>query len=115
MSMKKWVLIGLTLAVAVLIIAAIFYFTTTPGKIDQSQNRVKPVALNITPDAQKLQSTLDVADMHADSSVVEARPAGAVGSGAHRPAASDRRALRAPGLLVGDQIAQGTELRLQRR
>ena len=65
--MKKWVLVGLTLVIAALVMGAIFYFTTTPGKIDRSLNRVKPVALNITPDAQKLQSTLDVADMHADS------------------------------------------------
>jgi membrane dipeptidase len=67
MSMKKWVLIGLTLAVAALIIAAVGFFTTTPGMIDRSQNRVVPVPLGITPDALKLQSTLDVADMHADS------------------------------------------------
>src|ERR1700719_4881488 len=67
MSMKKWVLIGLTLAVAALIIAAVGYFTTTPGKIDRSQNKVVPVALNITSAAQALQATLDVADMHADS------------------------------------------------
>ena len=65
--MKKWVLIGLTLAVAALIIAAVGYFTTTPGKIDRSQNKVVPVALNITSAAQALQATLDVADMHADS------------------------------------------------
>src|ERR1700722_11662632 len=67
MSMKKWVLIGPTLAVAALIIAAVGYFTTTPGKIDRSQNKVVPVALNITSAAQALQATLDVADMHADS------------------------------------------------
>jgi membrane dipeptidase len=67
MSMKKWVLIGLTLAVAALIIAAVGYFTTTPSKIDRSQNKVVPVALNITSAAQALQASLDVADMHADS------------------------------------------------
>jgi microsomal dipeptidase-like Zn-dependent dipeptidase len=52
---------------AALIIAAVGYFTTTPGKIDRSQNKVVPVALNFTPAAEALQSTLDVADMHADS------------------------------------------------
>ena len=65
--MKKWVLIGLTLAVAALIIVAVGYFMTTPGKIDRSQNKVVPVALNITSAAQALQASLDVADMHADS------------------------------------------------
>lgn len=65
--MKKWVLIGLALVISASVVAGIFYFTTTPGKIDRSQNKVVPVALNIMPAAQALQATLDVADMHADS------------------------------------------------
>jgi membrane dipeptidase len=65
--MKKWVLMGLTLAVVALVIAVTGFFATTPGKIDRAQNRVKPIPLDITPAAQALQSTLDVADMHADS------------------------------------------------
>jgi membrane dipeptidase len=64
---KKWVLMGVGLVIAALIIAAIGYFTITPVKIDRAQNRVVPVPLGITPAAQALQSTLDVADMHADS------------------------------------------------
>jgi membrane dipeptidase len=64
---KKWILIGLALVVSASVVAGIVYFTTTPGKIDRSQNKVMPVALNITPAAQALQATLDVADMHADS------------------------------------------------
>jgi membrane dipeptidase len=64
---KKWVLIGLALVMSASVVAGIFYFTTTPGKIDRSQNKVVPVALNIMPAAQALQATLDVADMHADS------------------------------------------------
>lgn len=65
--MKKWVLIGLALVISASVVAGIFYFKTTPGKIDRSQNKVVPVALNIMPAAQALQATLDVADMHADS------------------------------------------------
>jgi membrane dipeptidase len=65
--LKKWVLIGLALVISASVVAGIFYFTTTPGKIDRSQNKVVPVALNIVPAAQALQATLDVADMHADS------------------------------------------------
>jgi membrane dipeptidase len=65
--LKKWVLIGLALVVAVLIVAGVRFFATTPGKIDRSQNKIEPVPLSITPAAQALQSTLDVADMHADS------------------------------------------------
>jgi membrane dipeptidase len=65
--LKKWVLIGLALLVAVLIVAGVRFFATTPGKIDWSQNKIEPVPLSITPAAQALQSTLDVADMHADS------------------------------------------------
>ena len=65
--MKKWLLIGLAVVVAALIITVAGFFAITPGKIEQSQNRVVPVALGITPAAQKLQATLDVADLHADS------------------------------------------------
>jgi membrane dipeptidase len=64
---KKWLLIGLAVAAAALIIAAAGFFAIIPGKIEQSQNRVVPVPLGITPAAQALQATLDVADMHADS------------------------------------------------
>jgi membrane dipeptidase len=64
---KKWVLIGLALVMSASVVAGIFYSKTTPGKIDRSQNKVVPVALNIMPAAQALQATLDVADMHADS------------------------------------------------
>jgi len=60
---KRWILIGLALVVSASVVAGIFYFTTTPGKIDRSQNKVVPVALNITPAAQALQATLDVADI----------------------------------------------------
>jgi membrane dipeptidase len=65
--LKKWVLIGLALLVAVLIVAGVRFFATTPETIDRSQNKIEPVPLSITPAAQALQSTLDVADMHADS------------------------------------------------
>jgi microsomal dipeptidase-like Zn-dependent dipeptidase len=65
--MKKWISIGLALVALALIIAATGFFATAPGKIDRSQNKVVPVLLDITPAAQTLQATLDVADMHADS------------------------------------------------
>jgi hypothetical protein len=60
--LEEWVLIGLAL-----VVAGVRFFATTPGKIDRSQNKIEPVPLSITPAAQALQSTLDVADMHADS------------------------------------------------
>jgi microsomal dipeptidase-like Zn-dependent dipeptidase len=50
-----------------LIVVAIGFFAITPGKIERAQNKVVPVPLGITPAALKLQATLDVADMHADS------------------------------------------------
>jgi membrane dipeptidase len=65
--LKKWILIGLALVALVSVIAAARFFAIIPGYIDRSQNKVVPVALNITPAAQDLQATLDVADMHADS------------------------------------------------
>jgi membrane dipeptidase len=65
--LKKWISIGLALVALALIIVAAGFFAITPGKIDRSQNKVVPVHLGITPAAQALQTTLDVADMHADS------------------------------------------------
>jgi membrane dipeptidase len=65
--MKKWVWIGLAVLATCLIIAAVRYFAITPGGIDRARNRIVPVPLGITPAAQALQATLDVADMHADS------------------------------------------------
>lgn len=65
--MKKWISIGLALVALALIIVATGFFAIAPGKIDRSQNKVVPVLLDITPAAQTLQATLDVADMHADS------------------------------------------------
>ena len=65
--MKKWISIGLALVALALIIVVFRFFAITPGKIDRSQNKVVPVRLNITPAAQTLHATLDVADMHADS------------------------------------------------
>ncbi len=65
--MKKWISIGLALVVIALIIVATRFFAITPGRIDRSQNKVVSVLLRITPAAQTLQATLDVADMHADS------------------------------------------------
>jgi membrane dipeptidase len=56
--LKKWVLIGLALLVAVLIVAGVRFFATTPGKIDRSQNKIEPIPLSITPAAQALQSTM---------------------------------------------------------
>lgn len=65
--MKRWLSIGLALVAAVLIGAAVRFFVITPEQIDRAQNRVKRIPLDITPAAQALQATLDVADMHADS------------------------------------------------
>jgi microsomal dipeptidase-like Zn-dependent dipeptidase len=64
---KKWLSIGLAVVVAVPILAAIGFFVAAPRRIEQSQNRVTPVPLGITPAALELQSSLDVADLHADS------------------------------------------------
>jgi membrane dipeptidase len=67
MSMRKWIWTGLAVFAAVLIVVALGFFTLAPEKIDRAQNKVQPVALDITPAAQALQASLDVADMHADS------------------------------------------------
>lgn len=61
--MRKWILGGLGL----IVVAAIAFFVLAPGIVENAQNKVQPVALNISPRALALQKTLDVADMHADS------------------------------------------------
>lgn len=65
--MRKWLLIGLAVVAAVIVAGGATVFAVMPERIDRAQNRVQRVALDITPAAQALQATLDVADMHADS------------------------------------------------
>lgn len=65
--MKKRILTGLAVIVAVVAIGATYVFMTAPARIERGLNRVVAIPLHITPDAQALQKTLDVADMHADS------------------------------------------------
>ena len=61
--MRKW-LLGI---LAFLILAAIAFFIAAPGYVENSMNKVEPVALKITPRAQALHATLQIADMHADT------------------------------------------------
>jgi len=65
--MKTWISLALAVVAGIAIALAVRFFITTPALIDHHQNRVAPVALSITPAAQALHATLDVADMHADS------------------------------------------------
>ena len=62
--MKKRILIAVAVAVVVLFGG---FLMAAPGRIERGQNKIAPVALDITPAAQALHATLDVADMHADS------------------------------------------------
>jgi len=61
--MRKW-LWGI---LALIIVAAIAFFTLAPTMIERSMNKVEPVALNISPRARALHATLQIADMHADT------------------------------------------------
>jgi membrane dipeptidase len=65
--MKKWIWLCIAAAAIGFLGGAVLHFIRTPVAIDRRQNRVVPVALNITPAARALHATLDVADMHADS------------------------------------------------
>jgi membrane dipeptidase len=65
--MWKWIRIALAVVVVVLLGRAIWFFTVTPGRIERSQNKVVAIASEVSPAAQALHATLDVADMHADS------------------------------------------------
>ena len=61
--MRKW-LLGVA---ALLLVAAIAFFIIAPGYVENSMNKVEPVALKVTPRARALHATLQVADMHADT------------------------------------------------
>lgn len=61
--MRKW-LLGIA---ALIVIVAVIFFTFAPGFVEKSMNKVEPVAFKVTPRAETLQKTLDVADMHSDT------------------------------------------------
>src|ERR1044071_7519828 len=65
--MRQWISRSLATFAAVILVLVVAFFVVTPGRIEGAQNRVVPVALNVTPAAAALHATLDVADMHADS------------------------------------------------
>src|ERR1043165_6527261 len=65
--MSKRILTGAAILAIRVVIGAAAVFAETPADIERSQNRIVPVPLNVTPAAQALQATLDVADLHADS------------------------------------------------
>jgi membrane dipeptidase len=56
------------LAIGVLLLVAIAgFFQFAPGMVENSMNKVVPVPLRISPRAQALHGTLQIADMHADT------------------------------------------------
>ena len=61
--MRKWILGG----VGLIVVLAVAFFALAPGIVENSMNKVVPVPLRVTPRAEALQRTLDVADMHADT------------------------------------------------
>ena len=61
--MRKW-LLGI---VALLFVVAIAFFIVAPGYVENSMNKIAPVALKVTPRARALHATLQIADMHADT------------------------------------------------
>ena len=58
-------LLGAVAVAAVVLIGG--FLMVAPAQIERRQNKIVPVALDVTPAAQTLHATLDVADMHADS------------------------------------------------
>lgn len=61
--MRKWFW-GI---LALILVAAIAFFTLAPAMIERSMNKVEPVSLKISPRARALHATLQIADMHADT------------------------------------------------
>ena len=62
--MKRNILLGLFALIA---LAAILFFTLAPGIVERGMNAVVAVPLRVTPRAQALHATLQIADMHADT------------------------------------------------
>lgn len=61
--MRKILLGGL----ALILLAAVLFFTLAPGIVERGMNQVVAVPLKITPRAQALNAKLQIADMHADT------------------------------------------------
>lgn len=61
--MRK-ILIGV---VALILLAAILFFTLAPGIVERGMNQVVAIPLKISPRAQALNAKLQIADMHADT------------------------------------------------
>ncbi|WP_353204050.1 dipeptidase [Sphingomonas sp.] len=61
--MRKILLGGL----ALILLAAILFFTLAPGIVERGMNKVVAIPLKITPRAQALNAKLQIADMHADT------------------------------------------------
>jgi microsomal dipeptidase-like Zn-dependent dipeptidase len=62
-AMRKILLGGL----ALILIAAILFFTLAPGIVERGMNQVVAIPLKISPRARALHATLQIADMHADT------------------------------------------------
>lgn len=52
---------------ALVLVAALAFFTLAPGIVERSMNQVVAIPLKITPRARALHATLQIADMHADT------------------------------------------------
>ena len=90
--MRK-ILLGLT---ALILLAALLFFTLAPGIVERGMNKVEPVALKVTPRARALHATLQIADMHADTLLWQR-------SLLHR---ADRGQVDLPRLLAGNYALQ---------
>ncbi len=62
-EMRKILLGGL----ALIVLAAVLFFTLAPGIVERGMNQVVAVPLRISPRAQALHAKLQIADMHADT------------------------------------------------
>ena len=52
---------------ALIVLAAILFFTLAPGIVERGMNKVVAIPLKITPHAQAFNAKLQIADMHADT------------------------------------------------
>jgi len=65
---RRWIKRTLLVVLALVVLAAIGFFTFAPGIVENGMNKVEPAELpEISPETQKLHDSLEIVDMHSDT------------------------------------------------
>ena len=65
---RRWIKRTLLTLLALVVLAAIGFFTFGPGIVENGMNKVEPAELpEVSPETQKLHDSLEIVDMHSDT------------------------------------------------